>query len=315
MIETEPVWRFRSERALTQWYDYVHLLPDCVVGQWFRVERTSGELVWQKDHFRANSICGIDSGVIVAYEMRSDGPWTAGFGCYGISLDSGEIVWRSHNQGSLGLLGRLLDCIPGFTNDLRDSPSYVVDGQVFCSSGRVLNVTDGTLLSKIDSKDVGNRKPVPSDAWLLYRATIDDQVLGVPVGELTLAHANRGIHKGALHIVATTKENAVAWEFDIRQTGLHIESNFYSYRLAAPYVYFVVSEEPPFVANSARLGTITRNPTRWYILCLDVRNGQIEQRVSLGERRSESCRIEDVDERGLLIRISERELALYRRAS
>ena len=96
MIDRDPVWRFSSDRQLTQWYGHVQLLPSCAIGQWFCVDRQSGDLKWQRQHFRASSICGFDSGVIVAYEMRSDGPWTAGFGCYGLSLESGELVWSSH---------------------------------------------------------------------------------------------------------------------------------------------------------------------------------------------------------------------------
>lgn len=77
MLDEIPSWTFSSSKPLTQWYGHVHLLRDHAVGQWFCVHRESGQLMWQHAMLRANDICNIDSGVIVASEMRSDGPWTA----------------------------------------------------------------------------------------------------------------------------------------------------------------------------------------------------------------------------------------------
>ena len=312
MIDREPAWRFTSDRQLTQWYGHVQLLPSCAIGQWFCVDRQSGDLKWQRQHFRANSICGFDSGVIVAYEMRSDGPWTAGFGCYGLSLESGELVWSSHGTGLIGKLSRILDFIPGFTNGLRDSPSIVADGKVFCSSGRILNVLNGELLSKISPYEVRKMKPPQSDARQLYDSHIGNSESNVSIGDLVLAHPSDGKQRGKWSIVAKTKEQD-AWRFDISQTGLHIDGNYYSYRLATPYIYLVLSDESRYKPHPTHPQTVVANPTRWHLLCLDVATGQIVQQVSLGDELLDECRIEDVDEHGLLIRRSSKELVYFRR--
>ena len=202
MIDREPAWRFTSDRQLTQWYGHVQLLPSCAIGQWFCVDRQSGDLKWQRQHFRANSICGCDSGAIVAYEMRSDGPWTAGFGCYGLSLESGKLIWSSHGTGIVGTLSRFFDFIPGFTNGLRDSPRVVADGKVFCSSGRVLNVLSGKTVSQISPDDVRKMKPLPSGAWRLYDSSIGNSESNVSIGDLVLAHPSDVKHRGKWSIVA-----------------------------------------------------------------------------------------------------------------
>lgn len=314
MIDREPVWRFKSDRQLTQWYGHVQLLPSCAIGQWFCVDRQSGVLKWQHQHFRANSICGSDSGVIVAYEMRSDGPWTAGFGCYGLSLESGALIWASHGTGTIGKLSRLFDFIPGFTNGLRDSPSIVADGKVFCSSGRVLNVLSGKTVSQISPDEVRKMKPLPSDAWRLYDSSIGNSESNVSIGDLVLAHPSDGKHRGKWSIIAKTKEQDVAWRFDINQTGLHIDGNYYSYRLAIPNIYLILSDESRYKPHPVRPQTVVANPSRWHLLCLDVATGQVVQHVSLGDELLDECRIEDVDEHGLLVGKSSRELVYFRRS-
>ncbi len=245
--------------------------------------------------------------------MRSDGPWTAGFGCYGLSLNSGELVWSSHGTGIAGKLSRILDFIPGLTNELRDSPSLVADGKVFCSSGRVLNVLTGEAIGRISADEVQRMKPEPSDARRLYDSSPGDEQSSVCVGDLWLSHASEGKQRGQWSLVAKTRDQSVAWRFDIKQTGYHIDGNFYSYRLAAPHLYLVLSEEAKYKPHPTRRNTIVPNPTRWHLMCLDLRTGQIVQQVSLGDELLDECRIEDLDEHGLLIGKSSRELVYFRR--
>lgn len=251
----------------------------------------------------------------MAYEMRSDGPWTAGFGCYGLSLENGSLIWASHGTGIVGKLSRFFDFIPGFTNGLRDSPSIVADGKVFCSSGRVLNVLNGELLSKISPDEVRKMKPPQSDAWRLYDSSIGNSESNVSIGDLILAHPSDGKQRGKWSIIAKAKEQDVAWRFDISQTGLHIDGNYYSYRLATPYIYLVLSDESRYKPHRTRPQTVVANPTRWHLLCLDTAMGQIVQQISLGDELLDECRIEDVDEHGLLIGKSNNELVYFRRIS
>ncbi len=168
MIESTPAWSFGSKKPLTKWYGHVHLLADCVVGQWFCADRTTGKLRWRGKLLRPNTILGFDSGVIVASEMRSDGLWTADFGCYGISLEDGRLLWTSHGSGLWGRIVRLLDFVPGFTNELRDTPHHVQNGKVFCNSGRVLDVKSGMLLHKVDAQEVRSHEKLASELLISW---------------------------------------------------------------------------------------------------------------------------------------------------
>jgi hypothetical protein len=156
-------------------------------------------------------------------------------------------------------------------------------------------------------------KPLPSGAWRLYDSSIGNSESNVSIGDLVLAHPSDVKHRGKLSIVAKTKEQDVAWRFDISQTGLHIDGNYYSYRLATPYIYLVLSDESRYKPHPTHPQTVVANLTRWHLLCLDVATGQIVQQISLGDELLDECRIEDVDEHGLLIGKSSKELVYFRR--
>lgn len=316
MLNPQPAWTFASKRPLTQWYGHVHLLPDVAVGQWFCVDRDSGELKWQRRYFRPTTIVGFDSDVIVASEMRSDGPWTASFGCYGISLADGRLLWTSHRAGIWGRLVRWLDFIPGFTNDLRDAAAHVAAGKVYCDSGRVLDVTTGRLLDRIDPGSAERPQAKPSVGSQFYRSGTEPTHPAIQVApDLFLRHAQEteGWQRGNLQIAAETQSGNRLWTFSIDQLGRHSTSNYYSYRLAPPYLYLIVSDEPNLKPHPTKRHYVEHNPTLWHVVTLDIRSGRIVQDFSLGKEKSHECRIEDVDDRGLLISDAERRLSYFAR--
>jgi hypothetical protein len=77
LLDPEPLWSFAASKQLHLWYGHVHLLPEYAVGQSFVVNRNTGKCLWERQFQRANNIFEIVDGVILADEMRSDGPWTA----------------------------------------------------------------------------------------------------------------------------------------------------------------------------------------------------------------------------------------------
>ncbi|MEX1028132.1 MAG: hypothetical protein WD049_09035 [Candidatus Paceibacterota bacterium] len=89
------------------------------------------------------------------------------------------------------------------------------------------------------------------------------------------------------------------------------EAARYSYRLAVPYLYLVLSDERPFKPHPTKKHYVEPNPTRWHLLTIDVRTGDILQDFPLGSGKLAECRIEDVDEQGLLIGKSSQELLYY----
>ena len=315
MLDEAPLWTFSSDKPLSQWYDHVHLMPDHVVGQWLCLQRQSGDLMWQRSFRRPNTVRGIDSGIIVASETRSDGPWTADFGCYGISLESGALLWTAHGPGFRGRLARVLDCIPGVTNELRDVPRRVADGKVFCESGRVLDVRNGETVDRIPRSEVESMTDEPTSlARQLYQSSMHSDSRPVPIGHgLLLSLRQEEGEENGPRIVAETEDGKRAWQLSIREIGRYIDGNFFSYRLATPYLYLVVSEDPNYRPDPKAPGCVTPNPTRWQIMTVDVTTGKVVQDVSLSDDRIEECRIEDLDSKGLLIGKSSGELTCFTR--
>ena len=303
MLVEEPRGIFSSKKPLTQWYGHVHLLPDHVVGQWFVLKRSTGDPLWRHSCGRANTICGFDSGVIVASETRSDGPWTFDFGCYGVSIDNGRMLWTSHREGFFGLFVRGLDFIPLFTNELRDSPHHVSDGEVFCNSGRVLNVLNGKLVERQTREMIAAFSKPDSIAQQFYTSK-EDAKLKVTIGqqELWLSHlrAKMPFPSNQQDFFADDKCGQRLWSFSLNDTQRHIDGNFFSYRLDPPHLYLIVSDEPRY-RQTSRTNEVEPNPTRWHLLTLDLHNGEIVQEISLGLERQTECRIEDLDDTGMLI--------------
>lgn len=312
MLEKGPKWTFASKKSLTQWYGHVHLLPHHVVGQWFCLERTTGSPKWQRTFFRPNTIRAFDSGVIVASEMRSDGPWTADFGCYGISLEKGRLLWTSHGSGFWGRIVRLLDFLPGFTNELRDSPHHVEDGKLFCNSGRVIEVKTGKLLHKLAPTDVQSHEMPTSIGSEFARSGVERHHPRVDVGGgLFLRHAQEaeGWQQGTLEIAAETESGDKVWTFSIQQLDRHIGS----YHLVPPFIYLIVSNEPNTRPHPTKKHWALPNPTLWHFVTLGLATGEPVQDFPLGDARLTNCRIEDVDECGILISTSKRTLMYFRR--
>ena len=135
----------------------------------------------------------------------------------------------------------------------------------------------------------------------------------VEVGHALLSHPQERWQRGEWLVVAESINGDVIWEFNIKQTGRYIDGNFYSYRLVSDYIYLIVSDEPRYKPHPTQKQTVVANPTRWTCLSLDVATGKVVQEISLGNEPLDECRIEDVDDQGLLIGKSSQELMYFRR--
>ncbi len=304
MVFEEPQWEYTSPRSLSQWYGHVHLLEDHVVGQWFCTDLQTGRPLWDRRFQRANTICGVSEDVIVASETRSDGPWTLTFGCYGISLLSGELLWTAHRKRGGGLL-RLLDFIPGFTNGLRASPLALRGSECLNDRGRVIDVHTGEYLRK-DSEDNFPKTVDEEDpSWVLY--TCNRMVLDN--GD-KLVHATR---KG-FYLYRARPDGQHLWHFSLEGENHFIEGNYYSHRYQDGYLYLVASDRPIYVPVSPKDPyTIKPNRRRHFLWVLDVQTGAVCQKIDLSEETEKECRIEDIDDRYLLISREGKTLLCYRR--
>jgi hypothetical protein len=304
MIESSPRWKFTARYTLTQSYGHVQLLPEHVLGQWFCLARGSGAPLWERTFDCADTVCGLADGVVVASETVSRGPGTWSEGCYGISLATGELLWTSHGE------------------DGKDSPAAIQGNEVVCRSGSVVSISNGHLLRRIscDERRAIEEEYIfgdPSDAMILYsrgrypnarrrRVWLDG------VGWLTLARKPRQWNTSFL-LSATDSAGAVIWAFDLATTGYVMNHfNYFASRLVGRHVYVIASEGP----NSRRLPApryVQPIPTRFHLLTVELERGTIVQDVYLSDQPVTECRIEDADDRAVLVSTGGREIAHYRR--
>jgi len=222
MIVPEPCWTCSPERAAPVWEADVHLFPEhvaCVLNGriWFCLQRPSGHLLWERRRLgRPNRICGLAADVLVATEQRcNDGPSSADFGVYGISLAAGRLLWTSHAPGRWGRFLRLLDFIPDFTNELRDEPLHIDGEETLTFRGRRLEAVTG--------KDFGCRE-VPVElrrenerfaSRLLAWKEVPIAGLGTLVAGSPENPEEAGVvDSGPLRFHLRSPEGEVRWEFD-----------------------------------------------------------------------------------------------------
>lgn len=322
MVESNPRWSFAAGREVYQWYGHVQLLPDRVLGQWCCLERETGRGIWQRNYWRPNTVRGVSERVVVASETRSDGPWTADFGCYGICMKSGNLLWTSHARGWWGRVVRVLDFVPGFTNELRDTPHHISDNEVFCDSGRVLDLLTGRDLRRVPPEEVRQFQKPRTEAQRLFDGIVQNVRTKIKVGEnrwLSHKMSDHDPPAGGLQLFLLDETDTVLWEWNGHAKGLHGTGN-YSYRYAphphgSPFIYLVASEEPNLKTDPTRPHHAVWNPTRFHLLSFDVFEGRVVGDTLIDEGKVSECRIEDVDDEGVLVSLDRSRLKYYQRSA
>jgi outer membrane protein assembly factor BamB len=280
LLERTPLWEYNADHDLTQWYGNVELCGRYAIGQWFCIELTTGHVVWTGADHPATAIHDVDTkrGVIVATQTNSGGPCTWDSGLYGISIETGELLWTGPSNDGVSLFRLLVSFLPGLRIDWVGSPHALVDGELFTESGHVIDVTTGASLRKIPEADLPPRTDDASPAHRLYRD-----------GELSL----RG--GGSLHVAADEDGFAVArtgpgaWHFELAEHKRFVEGNYFSWRLRGRSLVMIVSDAPGDTGHSEL----------WE---LDLPSGEVKAKTRLTTRRGAVCRLEDVDDGHLLIR-------------
>jgi len=316
MITNSPAWTFASKRPLTKWYGHVHLLPENVVGQWFCLIRRTGTVLWERN-LRPDEIVDIVDDVIVANERRRQHIGSLRYGCCGISLDTGKLLWTSYSSGLKETLRRLT----GWT----DCPVFVADQRVYCRSGRVLDLKTGTLLERVLEEGVEIPQSPESETTILGRSKSMDVPVRLKVTEgLWLSHkleAKQNIELTSeeftksiwdFRLFLTDDRGEVCWTFDLAETGYEICYCPYEEkcRYSFPFMYLLVCEKR---ATKKEKGVEVYNPSQFHVLTLDVNTGQIIQDIRIFNEPKVQCRIEDIDEGGLLISDSDRNMLLLER--
>jgi hypothetical protein len=211
----------------------------------------------------------------------------------------------------------LLDFVPAFTNELRDDPAFVQGSELVCTSGRVLDILTGRDKGQLLADEVKKHERPTSEAQTLYNGRFQNTWtrIRLPNG-LWLSHKARPEEESTgFRLYILGDDDSVQWCFDLANTGYHIAGNYYSYRYAAPFVYLMVSEERQHLDVPGKPGQVwaTPNPTVYHLLTLDLDRRSIVQDFRVADGKLEECRIEDVDEAGLLVSVDQRQLRYYHR--
>lgn len=316
MVHETPAWRYPTQHTITLGYGYVHLLPNQVLGQWFCVERESGRVLWDRKVSAADSVIGVSEGVIIATETRMSGPGTYTYGVFAVSLDTGELLWTSHTaKGDFrGFAGAVLNW---FGIATEDHANGVRGPECITAVGRVLDIHSGKELRRVS----------PPEDWPAYwKATSPAKTLyerhPVDCGSgRILRHGLPGTPKkdgsypdGTFNLFLSDAEGRALWSFDIATTGHHIRGNYFSYRYSNGYLYMMVSDRPQTVPINPRKPLFVKeNPAQYFLWVLDVDTGEICQKIRVTDAEATHCRIEDVDDRAVLVSCDRSALLFTRR--
>ena len=301
MIVDKPSWRFTARDALTDWYGHVHLADGKAIGQWFCVDLQSGRRLWEHTFEGPNTICGISDGVIVATETKSGGPWTASFGAWGISVETGKLLWPARREVSWGR--RLLELLPGVGPPVPGTAVHVAGSLCFCEGGKVLNIRSGDVVGGYATdpeewRAKAEEKDASQNLYTGRSCRLDN-------GDV-LSHGSEDDE--GFHLLRIAPNGESRWHFDLGREGHFITGNYYSYRYRDGFVYMVVSD---------RYRELTFDPTKphdghYFLWTLDVQTGRLCQKVTIPDWAGE-CRIEDVDERHILVSTANKMLFCYDR--
>jgi len=282
----------------------VHLLPRHVFGQWFCLERANGAPLWEQMIFSSSSVHGAANGVIVASQAVVRGAGWSLEGCYGIDLETGTVRWTLSE----------------------DSPTIMLEGaECLCNSGRIISARDGRELRRITPQEMRERVrsffEIGTEARVLYRTRYSSELRVRVQGGAWLTHRNQQNKyvRDGFRLNSFNDDSEMIWTFDLATTGYAIaHCNYYSYRLAGRYVYIVASEMTQSDKQACMTGDQKQSAparARFHLLALDVTNGAVSQDLPLDDQPWETCRIEDIDDKSVLVSLGRRELRCYQRAT
>ena len=282
MIDSQPRWIHASKAKLTGAYDFVRVHDTAVLGRWWCRDLATGELRWETLGLAPDTIVGIGDGVIVATETRSRGPTTTAVGTWAISVDTGEVLWS--RSGGVGLLRLLWMALRGRTDDLATSILVVKGGECVCENGSILDIQTGRELRRIDAQLAAT---VVSEDALLTRGRT--QLSGA--GFLRIGGTDEWGADG-LVVQRFAPGEVFRWRFDSSEHAGSFSNGLSHFRYQGDHGYLIVSDESYAAAAPG--------PRDWSLWVLDLRSGEIVQRVELSLGSAEEHRIEDIDSRYLL---------------
>lgn len=300
MIDPEPAWTRQFDSKVSSWSSHVWLHGAHAVGQWYALERETGEVVWRRDFEAADRIAGIAGNVIVATKAINGQPRVPGEGCHALDLATGTSLWSKPGR---------------FRRKRAVAPVEINEREVQCEGGDVLDLRTG--------ERIGSAAPRSDERWFGWRRTEADELF-----ETALVGSHRGppvaVAPGCLleylldqplghGLQGRDAAGEPTWRFVLSSTPYVAGSAHRERRLVSPWFYYLVGEQPPMRPIDPEFPKYFEYVTsERHLLCIDARTGACVQDVSLGIWNR--CAIEDADAQGILLSYDESVLAYHARA-
>ena len=288
-------------------HDHIRLLPDRIIGTWLCAQKSSGKLIWSFNARRPNRVHGIVDSVIIATENYPVGMMgTGNFHRYGISLETGQLLWTSHPSGACGEPSSLNSWGPeNFDVDgSAAAPRLIEDGKCMCRDGSIVDPLSGEKIGQMPPEDVESRaiRMRTERSYAFYWSVFRGRGRGIQLAPGRWISGKRLHDASSIQFTLRNAQNVCEWSFDLKQTGYEQKypSN-YQFRLVDRHIYLVayepLKEEPALVPGVWR----PPEPRQFHLLTLDLANGEVVQDLSLGNYWL--CKLE-ADQAVVLIRSS-----------
>ncbi|HEX5244458.1 MAG TPA: hypothetical protein VFW23_14445 [Tepidisphaeraceae bacterium] len=236
---------------------------------------------------------------------------TGNFHRYGISLETGQLLWTSHPSGACGEPSSLNSWVPENFDVDGDAaaPRIIEDGKCLCKDGSIIDPLSGQKIEQMSPEDVGvrasrlrtERNHERSRAFYMSISQMSGRGIQLIPGKWL--SGERLPKTDSIQFTLCNAQNVCEWSFDLKkQTGYEQRyPSYYEFRLVDQSIYFVayepLKEEPALVPGVWR----PPEPRQFHLLTLDLANGEVVQDLSLGNYWL--CKLE-ADQAGVLIRSS-----------
>ncbi len=299
-------WTYSNSHGLTKWYGHVDYYDKYVIGQWFSLDAETGTEYWSRRFHRPTTVWDCAHDVIVASETRSDGPWTASFGIYGIDAQTGQLLWTNHGRGLWRKLLRFFDYVPGFTNEFRDVPKFIAGEYVVTSSDRILDIRTGRQCPSVAAKT-----PTDNDRSAPAQTLYDSKSLEIDGDTIFVQD-----HHDEFAILRRDQCGQDIWHFAAKDCSMHVEGNYYSYRLHDGRIFMILGDAPSYVPiKESEPLCVKPNPACYQLGVLDVTSGEFEIYPLANAKQRTECRIESIRNDRMLVSCDGSQLTEYKIAT